>query len=62
MYEIQLIKHIALKEAKAHPKLSKEILESARLALSEIAAGESPHHELELFKDHLEELKEASVP
>jgi hypothetical protein len=56
MYEIQLIQQIARKEAKANPKLANDIMESARLALSEIAAGESPAHELELFEDHIEEL------
>ncbi len=59
MYEIQRIKQVALKEAKAHPELANEILESARLALCEIAAGESPHHELELFLGRLDELKES---
>ena len=58
MYEIQRIKQLALKESKARPELASEILESARLALGEIAAGESPHHELELFEDRLKELKE----
>ncbi len=57
MYEIQRIKQVALKEAKAHPKLAASIMESARLALCEIAAGESPAHELELFEDRLKELK-----
>ena len=55
MYEIQLIKQIALREAKENPKLADAILESARMSLGEIAAGESPHHELELFKSHIEE-------
>ena len=58
MHEIQLIPQIARKEAKANPKLANQIMESARLALSEIAAGESPAHELELFEDQLRELKE----
>jgi hypothetical protein len=56
MYEIQLIQQIARKEAKEHPALANDIMESARLALSEIAAGESPAHELELFEDHIQEL------
>jgi hypothetical protein len=60
MYEIQLIKQIALKEAKAHPHLANDIWESARLALGEIADGESAAHELELFEDHINELKEIS--
>jgi hypothetical protein len=58
MVEIQLIPQIAQKESRANPKLANQIMESARLALSEIAAGESPAHELELFKDHIRELKE----
>ena len=60
MNEIQQIKQIAQKEAKANPKLAKDIMESARLALGEIADGESPHHELELFEDHIAELKASS--
>jgi hypothetical protein len=58
MHEIQLIKHIAQREAKANPKLANDIWESARLALGEIADGESPAHELELFENRLRELKE----
>ena len=58
MVEIQRIQKIARKEAKEHPELANKIIESARLALAEIAAGESPAHELELFEDHIEELKE----
>jgi hypothetical protein len=57
MYEIQLIKQIALKESKAHPHLASAIMESARMSLGEIADGESAAHELELFEDHIEELK-----
>lgn len=60
MNEINQIKRIALREAKANPKLANEIWESARLALAEIADGESAHHELELFEDHIKELKETS--
>ena len=57
MNEINQIKRIARTESKAHPHLAKEIMESARLALGEIADGESAHHELELFEDHIQELK-----
>ena len=57
MNEINQIKQIARKEAAANPKLANSIWESARLALGEIADGESPAHELELFEDHIEELK-----
>lgn len=60
MYEIDQIRQVARKEAKASPKLANQIMESARLALSEIADGESPAHELELFEDHIAELKEAT--
>ncbi len=60
MYEIQRIQQIARQKAKEHPELANEIMESARLALTEIAAGESPAHELELFEDHIRELKEES--
>ena len=56
MYEIQRIQQIAQQKAKEHPELANEILESARMSLTEIAAGESPHHELELFESHIKEL------
>ena len=60
MNEINRIKQIAQKESKAHPRLANDILESARLVLGEIADGESAHHELELFENHVQELKEGS--
>ena len=60
MYEIQRIQQIARREVKEHPELANAIMESARMSLSEIADGESPHHELELFESHIEELKEAT--
>jgi len=60
MNEINQIKAIARTEAKACPKLATEIWESARMALGEIADGESPAHELELFEAQIRELKEAS--
>ncbi len=59
MNEINQIKQTAQREAKANPKLAEQILDAARLALSEIADGESPHHELELFEDQIKELKES---
>ena len=59
MYEIQRIQQIAHQEAQENPHLATAIMESARMSLSEIAAGESPHHELELFESHIEELKGA---
>jgi len=58
MNPIDQIKQTAQREAKAYPKLANDIWESARLALGEIADGESPAHELELFEDHIRELKE----
>ena len=55
--EIDQIKQIARKEAKANPQLANSIMESARMSLGEIAAGESAANELELFEGHIEELK-----
>lgn len=60
MNPIDQIKQTARKEAKANPGIANDIWESARLALSEIADGESPAHELELFEDHLRVLTEAT--
>ena len=59
MDEINQIKRIARTEAQANPKLAHDIMESARLALGEIADGESAHHELELFEDHIQRLKDS---
>lgn len=39
------------------PDLTMDILESMQLTASEISLGESPEHELELFENHLNELK-----
>jgi len=55
---IQQIKRTAVAEAKANPRLANDIWESARLALGEIAAGESPQNEYELFLNDLEEMKQ----
>ena len=57
MNPIDQIRQLARKEASANPKLANQIMESARLALGEIADGESPAHELELFENHIRELK-----
>ncbi len=60
MNPIDQIKHTARKEAAANPRLAASIMESARMSLGEIVAGESPQHELELFLGHIDELKGAT--
>ena len=56
MTENQRIEQIARREIQEHPELRGPIIEAAQLALSEIEDGASPHHEMELFEDYIEEL------
>ena len=54
---IARLQDIARQALRDRPDLTMDILGSMQLTASEIAEGESPEHELELFQNHLNELK-----
>jgi hypothetical protein len=54
---IARLQNLARQAVRDRPDLTMDILESMQLTASEIAEGESPEHELELFQNHLNELK-----
>ncbi len=54
---ITRLQEIARQALRDRPDLTSDILESMQLTVSEIEDGQSPEHELELFINHLNELK-----
>jgi len=54
---IARLQDIARQALRDRPDLTMDILESMQLTASEIEDGGSPEHELELFQNHLNELK-----
>jgi len=54
---ITRLQEIARQALRDRPDLTPDILESMQLTVSEIEDGQSPEHELELFINHLNELK-----
>ena len=54
---ISRLQDLARQALRDRPDLTMDILGSMQLTASEIAEGESPEHELELFQNHLNELK-----
>jgi len=54
---IARLQNLARQALRDRPDLTMDILGSMQLTVSEIAEGESPEHELELFQNHLNELK-----
>lgn len=54
---INRLQELARQAVRAHPDLTMDILESMQLTASEIGDGGSPEHELELYENHLNELK-----
>jgi hypothetical protein len=54
---ISRLQEIARQALRDRPDLTMDILESMQLTASEIAEEGSPEHELELFENHLNELK-----
>jgi hypothetical protein len=54
---ISRLQDMARQALRDRPDLTMDILESMQMTASEIEDGGSPEHELELFENHLNELK-----